>query len=284
MEPHELARFLGMVRRKSFVDYLDPIGETALLALERRLRWSEISQRDPAHVDEAAFLLRHAVSLRDLVRTMPEAEEDDWTEEDDPAPGPKSKLNLMHILDNDDDESEEEAATIVQPASGIMKIEDITASPAPRRSVAPVLAVAPKPMSAPPVFQDPWAMGELPSLSPEESGTAPSVEPRTHAGAAPRSGKLGRSSKTVFSDDDFGRTIVPDDLAGLFPDGGTIVPDEDLEELEVDQLSSQGTPPSAPVTVLASVAKRPSAPTPDSAKNRPAFLGGTPQAARRTRC
>ncbi len=272
MEPHELARFLAMVRRKSFVDYLDPIGETALQALERRLRWADLSKRDPAYVDEAAFLMRHAASLRDLVRTMPEAEEDDWAEDDASAysANTKSKWNVSFDEDPSDERPPDEVPT------GIMQIDDVTDPPAPiRRDISPSLRT-PAPVARKPgarVFEDPWSIP--PPDAAEDSGTAPSAEPRTHAGAAPRSRGSSFPMLNVFeptgtgtsasapraeswSDDDFGKTIVPDDMDGPFVtdmlDGQTIVPDEleELEEIEIDVSSTipvigrSADPPRAP--------------------------------------
>ena len=80
MEQH-LSAFLASVRRTRFVDYLDPLGETAQNAFERRLSWARVSQHDPAYADEARFLLDHAEFLREVLRR--ELEEDDWIEEAD---------------------------------------------------------------------------------------------------------------------------------------------------------------------------------------------------------
>lgn len=81
MKDKDLNAFLASVRRTRFVDYLDPLGETAQNAFERRLSWARVSQHDPAYADEARFLLDNSDSLRDVLRR--ELEEDDWIEEAD---------------------------------------------------------------------------------------------------------------------------------------------------------------------------------------------------------
>jgi hypothetical protein len=81
MRDSDLNAFLASVRRTRFVDYLDPLGETAQNAFERRLSWARVSQHDPAYADEARFLLDNAETLRDVLRR--ELEEDDWIEEAD---------------------------------------------------------------------------------------------------------------------------------------------------------------------------------------------------------
>jgi hypothetical protein len=81
MQREDLNRFLASVRKTRFIDYLDPIGETAMQAFERRLRWAERSQEDAAHTDEATFLLENADDLRAVVRKeMEQEQEDDWVD------------------------------------------------------------------------------------------------------------------------------------------------------------------------------------------------------------
>jgi len=79
MKDKQLQTFLASVRRTRFVDYLDPLGETAQSALERRLAWARVSQGDPATADEARFLLENADDLREVLRR--ELDEDDWVED-----------------------------------------------------------------------------------------------------------------------------------------------------------------------------------------------------------
>ncbi len=79
MTDKELSTFLASVRRTRFVDYLDPLGETAHTAFDRRLSWARISQHDAAYADEARFLIDNADALRELLRR--ELEQDDWVEE-----------------------------------------------------------------------------------------------------------------------------------------------------------------------------------------------------------
>src|SRR5688572_23067190 len=79
MTDKQLKKFLASVRRTRFVDYLDPLGETAQNALERRLQWARLSSGDPASSDEAQFLLDNADDLREVLRR--ELDEDDWVED-----------------------------------------------------------------------------------------------------------------------------------------------------------------------------------------------------------
>jgi len=79
MRDSELNAFLASVRRTRFVDYLDPLGETAQTALERRLSWARVSQHDPAYREEARFLIGNSDALRDVLRR--ELAEDDWVED-----------------------------------------------------------------------------------------------------------------------------------------------------------------------------------------------------------
>jgi hypothetical protein len=79
MTDKELNTFLASVRRTRFVDYLDPLGETAHTAFDRRLSWARVSQHDPAYAEEARFLLGNMDALRDMLRR--ELEQDDWVEE-----------------------------------------------------------------------------------------------------------------------------------------------------------------------------------------------------------
>ncbi|MEO0600458.1 MAG: hypothetical protein AAF211_03425 [Myxococcota bacterium] len=79
MTEQELAAFLAKVRHTRLVDYLDPLGETAQNAFERRLSWARVTQHDPAYADEARFLLDHAEALREVLRE--ELVQDDWVED-----------------------------------------------------------------------------------------------------------------------------------------------------------------------------------------------------------
>ncbi len=79
MNRAELEAFLATVRRTRFIDYLDPLGETAQAAFERRLQWARVSQHDPAYAEEALFLLRHEQALRSTL--IDELAEDDWVED-----------------------------------------------------------------------------------------------------------------------------------------------------------------------------------------------------------
>jgi hypothetical protein len=78
MDQRALDQFLALVRRKRFIDYLDPIGITAEEALGQRLRWAARVQEDPKHTEEAAFLLDNAQDLREVV--LQEAAEEDWVD------------------------------------------------------------------------------------------------------------------------------------------------------------------------------------------------------------
>lgn len=80
MNPEELNRFLASVRKTRFVDYLDPMGETAHEAFERRLKWAARTRNDPAHAEEAEFLLRHATELRKHLTQEQLESDEDWVE------------------------------------------------------------------------------------------------------------------------------------------------------------------------------------------------------------
>ncbi|MBW1881298.1 MAG: hypothetical protein JRJ84_23330, partial [Deltaproteobacteria bacterium] len=78
MDQRALDQFLALVRRKRFIDYLDPIGITAEEALEQRFRWATRVLEDPKHAEEAAFLLDNAQDLREVV--LEEAAAEDWVD------------------------------------------------------------------------------------------------------------------------------------------------------------------------------------------------------------
>ena len=79
MDKADLNRFLAGVRKTRFIDYLDPIGESAGQAFDRRLKWAERSKDDPQHADEAAFLVENRDDLRALVKAEEAAGQgDDW--------------------------------------------------------------------------------------------------------------------------------------------------------------------------------------------------------------
>ncbi|MBN2800294.1 MAG: hypothetical protein JXX28_14230 [Deltaproteobacteria bacterium] len=59
--------FLRLVRRESFIDYLDPLGETVEEAFARRLLWADAHRDDPACMDEAQFLLVHTEALGGII-------------------------------------------------------------------------------------------------------------------------------------------------------------------------------------------------------------------------
>ncbi len=84
MQEEALQRFLTSVRCDRLIDYLDPIGETAEEALARRIRWARMTRNDPAHADEAMFLLQHEQPLKDVLQR--ELNEDSgWVEGVDPG-------------------------------------------------------------------------------------------------------------------------------------------------------------------------------------------------------
>ncbi len=79
MDTEPIQEFLTKVRKSRFIDYLDPIGETALVAFERRLRWAHRSKADINVGEEAQFLLTHEKQLRRLIQEeIREDEEHDW--------------------------------------------------------------------------------------------------------------------------------------------------------------------------------------------------------------
>jgi hypothetical protein len=77
MEPSDLNRFLALVRKTRFIDYLDPIGMTASEAFEQRLKWARRNQDNHILGEEAGFIVEHASELRALVREE-SLRQDEW--------------------------------------------------------------------------------------------------------------------------------------------------------------------------------------------------------------
>ncbi|MFT7520644.1 MAG: hypothetical protein ACI9MC_002794 [Kiritimatiellia bacterium] len=80
MNHDELERFLKAVDATQLVDYLDPDGETAEQALDRKLRWAAMVRQDTRHSAEAAFLLRHQDALRHHTLESSDDLEEEWIE------------------------------------------------------------------------------------------------------------------------------------------------------------------------------------------------------------
>ncbi|MEQ1571800.1 MAG: hypothetical protein ABMA64_39600, partial [Myxococcota bacterium] len=141
MKDKELNVFLASVRRTRFVDYLDPLGETAQNAFERRLSWARVSQHDPAYADEARFLLDHAEALREVLRR--ELEEDDWVEEADVGRewDTRAQPRASRLRENDriteifqaDEADESKAQSRGRPAAGPVKAGPASRAPAVER-------------------------------------------------------------------------------------------------------------------------------------------------------
>lgn len=158
MIQEELNRFLASVRRTRFVDYLDPMGETAHEALDRRLKWAERSRHDPAHAEEAAFLLRHENTLRELVSQELLDSEEDWVEAEEvgagwsgqnawtsTAPAPERKAPEPEPEPDFDDDDEPD-----MERTGIMRLEDLTEPPVPPRLDVPIIGGKPTYSATPP--------------------------------------------------------------------------------------------------------------------------------------
>jgi hypothetical protein len=162
MQEEALQRFLASVRCDRLIDYLDPIGETAEEALARRIRWARMTRNDPAHADEAMFLLQHESSLKAILqRELSEdsgwvegvepgteyASNSAWSRDGDgstefggldrtPAPAANREAGPGDAVDDADDDVDEAAESDEAPSgpyqepevynTGIMRIEDIT--------------------------------------------------------------------------------------------------------------------------------------------------------------
>lgn len=144
MEPNYIKKFLSIVNKTTFRDYLDVDGGSSLSsALEERLRWAQDNE-DSARVDEAAFLNKHRASLRSMVATMPIDGEGDWG--DDGGIGeefggsslsnPYMAFN-MFLDDDEDNDSDEfsEADTLGADGEETQKVllddEDTSDAPTP---------------------------------------------------------------------------------------------------------------------------------------------------------
>jgi hypothetical protein len=127
MSPEVLIEFLANVRQKTFVDYLDPMGETAQQALARRIRWATVSRTDPSHADEAEFLLRHEKELKEVLLKELEAEQDGWGVDGDDggeAWGKASPYSSGSAAVVDMETGEE--TEVARPSAGITRMEDLT--------------------------------------------------------------------------------------------------------------------------------------------------------------
>ncbi|MBA2320568.1 MAG: hypothetical protein H0V89_05370, partial [Deltaproteobacteria bacterium] len=212
------------------MDYLDPIGESPLDALERRLKWAERSVEDPALAEEARFLLDHAEDLREIARASVVDEE--WMDEPVGDYGDIPEIrevaprhNTMRedlsdtIFGEDDDEAQYDApiprAKNPGPAqSGIMRLEDLTDRPALSRAAAPAL----------PVFRDPW----------EDEGED---EGATVIGALPQSAEKPPPSRGSLPPGALGRGPVRSSAASATPRPAkrAAVPRSPLVSMEADE-------------------------------------------------
>ncbi len=131
MQEEALQQFLSSVRCERFIDYLDPIGETAEEALARRVRWARMTRNDPAHADEAMFLLEHERDLRSLLLRELDASKD-WAEETNP--GEASSGSRWATRSGENSAADPQAETGHEDVeefhdalrTGIMRMEDIT--------------------------------------------------------------------------------------------------------------------------------------------------------------
>ena len=125
MSPEVLTEFLANVRQKTFVDYLDPMGETAEQALERRIKWAAVSRTDPAHAEEAEFLLRYEKDLRVVLVSELAEEDDGWGSDDGEGAswGQASGYRSTAGTSVDIESGESVGAT---PVSGLTRLEDLT--------------------------------------------------------------------------------------------------------------------------------------------------------------
>ena len=80
MDDAQLQQFLRLVGCDSLVEYVDPVGETVIEALNRRLKWAERYADDPRKREEAQFLLNHATELQQLAKDA----DNQWDDDGDP--------------------------------------------------------------------------------------------------------------------------------------------------------------------------------------------------------
>jgi hypothetical protein len=132
MQEEALQQFLSSVRCDRFIDYLDPIGETADEALARRVRWARMTRNDPAHADEAMFLLQHERDLKQVVTRELDAESTwvegvsagqefggtHWSRESGETTRYEQAVVTETLIPDDDDDDAFQ--------SGIMRLEDVS--------------------------------------------------------------------------------------------------------------------------------------------------------------
>jgi hypothetical protein len=183
VSPDALGSFLASVRKTSFIDYLDPLGEEAAEALERRLQWAQRSLDDPAYADEARFLLEHAAALRAVVRAAPHAPSPPSAP---PPPTPTPAVRAAMPPD--------------EPMMALTRLEDLTPPPTADRHAAPArrrYTIEPAPAEhnpdnpfAPPPKTAADQDAETPLPPPEvERPSPPSATPRPAPQSPPQPSK-----------------------------------------------------------------------------------------------
>jgi len=145
MDPAVLQAFLASVRKANFIDYLDPMGETAQQALDRRIKWASRNRRDPSHGDEAEFLLQYQDGLRQVVLDELLNDDEGWVEDTDagtgwgqPTPyGSSRREDKVTSLDVDDLEADPTSTEEPHEGAAIMRMEDVSVPPAKTRTETP---------------------------------------------------------------------------------------------------------------------------------------------------
>lgn len=215
MEPADLNRFLAVVRKTRFIDYLDPIGMTAEEALEQRLKWARRNQDNPERERECEFLLANSDALRELVRSESEAPEE-WIEAveagmDAPSPvwggdtrvtqlpdveytqdaptvhvGSKGAdmpqytaddLPTVNVADLDIDLDAEDAPTVVRKLSEITLPEDAEDAPTVVRKLEPIL-----PPDEDADIEDPTVIGSVERVDEAEDEEEEAEDPTVFVG------------------------------------------------------------------------------------------------------
>lgn len=264
MQEEALQQFLSSVRCERFIDYLDPIGETAEEALARRVRWARMTRNDPAHADEAMFLLQHERDLRSVLTRELDAE-DAWVEgvsagqEYGGTHWARESGETTRLPDSPTDSSAEVHEPDEEP-TGIMRMEDITldgpwTDDDPDLAATPIGAVG-KPRSA--------ATGPLP--------TAATVQP----GLAQTRGRVRTASPAM-------RRVSSPTLSATL-DMPTIPPLDEIEQRRQQAVTAdrEATDPSARPTpelarAIAEAASNTEAPTAPRVQDAVATAPATPE-------
>lgn len=229
MTRNELNQFLAAVRKTTFTDYLDPIGEPTLQAFERRLKWAERVIDDPSYTEEASFLLDHKVALREVVQR-----------EDD------QESNWVEVAEVGEEHGKKAAwrqgSTITPDMIDANDLEPTPMPAPPRASSAPT--------KLPPAAKNPPAKATPTKTPPAAKGTAKAsnpgevVEPTRTEPFAPS--RVSTPKRSQGAQDPGTGTMIPEDEDDPWDEEATgIMQLEDVTPTPPDRVSRPDVQPSA---------------------------------------